>query len=194
MATDVLRPIPGWEGFYSVTCDGRVWSHERSTHTQGGRRSWTRLGRWLVPVMGTGGYPQVNLYRPGIKRTTKIHRLVALAWLPPATGGRSQINHKDSDRANNHCLNLEWCTPAENVRHGWREGLRTVSLRQQEAFDRVHELKRHFAPAQVEQIKARVANGEVQRQIAFELGVSPATICLIVNNRSYKTNGARHAV
>ena len=37
-----------------------------------------------------------------------LHRLVATYFLPPPQDGQTQINHKDSDRANNTASNLQW--------------------------------------------------------------------------------------
>ena len=51
-------------------------------------------------------------------RTECVHRLVAFAFLgPPPTRERSHVNHKDGDKANNACGNLEYVTPAENRAH-----------------------------------------------------------------------------
>ncbi|CAE7947076.1 unnamed protein product [Symbiodinium sp. KB8] len=46
-----------------------------------------------------------------------VHRLVAGTFLgePPSPG--MQVNHKDSDRGNNHVDNLEYVTAAQNTQH-----------------------------------------------------------------------------
>jgi hypothetical protein len=46
----------------------------------------------------------------------KVHRLMALTFLPNFYG-KSDVNHKDSNRANNKLFNLEWCTHQENLLH-----------------------------------------------------------------------------
>ncbi|NET72669.1 MAG: HNH endonuclease [Sphaerospermopsis sp. SIO1G2] len=61
----------------------------------------------------------------GKKKTLKIHRLVATYFLKKKRPDQVQVNHLDSNTANNHYSNLEWCTSAENNRHAIEHGRRT---------------------------------------------------------------------
>lgn len=72
---------------------------------------------WKIPIR-KGGYPYVTLYNPLTKKSCgyKIHRLVAEAFIPKIEG-KTQVNHKDFNRSNNHVSNLEWCTINENIKH-----------------------------------------------------------------------------
>lgn len=79
-----------------------------------------RGGRALSPSKSANGYMKVNLCRDGRVFTKAVHRLVADAFMGPST---LQVNHKDCDKANNHLSNLEYCTPAENSKHAWENGL-----------------------------------------------------------------------
>lgn len=45
----------------------------------------------------------------GKYKTFKVHRLIALTYIPNANNLPS-INHKDENKLNNHIDNLEWCT------------------------------------------------------------------------------------
>ena len=64
--------------------------------------------------------PEVDKDRPHAVKTSlkRVHRLVALTWLPPPTDPEKiEINHKDGNKQNNHVSNLEWVTKAENALH-----------------------------------------------------------------------------
>ena len=59
------------------------------------------------------GYLQVNLHKNGKSYPYRVHRLVALTFLPNKDN-LPDINHKAGDRENNNVLNLEWCTRQYN--------------------------------------------------------------------------------
>jgi hypothetical protein len=50
-----------------------------------------------------------------------VHRLVAAAFLPKPQEGQVQVNHKNGHTNDNRIVNLEWCTPSENLTHAYRE-------------------------------------------------------------------------
>ena len=65
------------------------------------------------------GYLQVHLWKNGKTRVAKVHRLVAFIWIPnDDTEHKTQVNHIDEDKTNNHYTNLEWTTPKQNTGHG----------------------------------------------------------------------------
>lgn len=64
------------------------------------------------------GYPSVDLYQDGKRKTVRVHRLVAEAFVPNP-GDKPEVNHKDGDKHNNNSSNLEWVTSKENCRHAW---------------------------------------------------------------------------
>jgi hypothetical protein len=64
------------------------------------------------------GYLHSNLRVNGRDAYAAIHRLVAIAFLPnPCPLKNTQVNHIDRDKSNNRVSNLEWCSPAANMRH-----------------------------------------------------------------------------
>lgn len=100
------KDIPGYEGEYAITSDGRVYSYPRLKRTGG----WQ--GGYRVPFENTRGYMQIGLYDKllGARKRKKflIHRLVAAAFLPNPNNF-AQVHHKDFNPHNNNVTNLEWC-------------------------------------------------------------------------------------
>lgn len=71
------------------------------------------------------GYKLVKASKLGQRADKKfyLHRLVAQKFLDKPSEDRTQVNHIDGDKSNNHYSNLEWVTPKENVQHMHKEGL-----------------------------------------------------------------------
>lgn len=113
--------IPGYEGIYSVTSDGRIFAHAKeSPMPNGGVR--VRLGQWRPVSMSPNGYFAIKLCRDGITKTFRVHRLVAAAYIPNPMA-LPQINHLDGNKRNNHVSNLEWASRSQNMLHAFAIGL-----------------------------------------------------------------------
>ena len=76
----------------------------------------------LKPRKDKDGYFLVDLCKNGIRKHHKIHRLVALAFIPNPENKRT-INHIDGVKTNNFVDNLEWATNKENTQHALNNGL-----------------------------------------------------------------------
>lgn len=74
----------------------------------------------LNPYDDRRGYLRVSLN----KKHVKIHRLMAIEFLPPPCNKQYVVNHKNGNKHDNRVSNLEWISQAENVRHAIRLGLR----------------------------------------------------------------------
>ena len=105
------RDIEGYEGLYQVSNLGRV----RSLNCRGHKGC---IGI-LTPRLDGKGYEMVALYKEGKARNTKVHRLVAQAFIPNPNN-YPQVNHKDENKINNNVSNLEWCTVLYNNCYGTR--------------------------------------------------------------------------
>jgi len=62
------------------------------------------------------GYYHVSLVNNNTKKSFKIHRLVALAFLQNLDN-KPEVNHIDKNKLNNTIDNLEWVTRQENNKH-----------------------------------------------------------------------------
>lgn len=119
---EIWKDIPGFEGMYQVSDQGRVRSLDRTV------RGVSKAGtEYLRPVKGRllraglcRGYGIVNLHPQG---TISVHLLVARAHVPGMAPGL-QVNHKDGDKSNNRAANLEWVTASRNQAHAVETGLR----------------------------------------------------------------------
>lgn len=117
---EVWKPVENYEELYSVSNLGRVKSHNRKVWN--GYGYYNKKGRILKKSKTTTGYWKVELYRDGKRRSSRVHRLVAKAFIP-RVDGKEMINHKDGDPLNNHVSNLEWCNQSENMKHAYEIGL-----------------------------------------------------------------------
>lgn len=147
--TEELIPIHGYPA-YAVTRNGQVFSY--------------KAGVFLTPVrIGSKGkdpYHGVSLYCHGKKKTHKVHRLVAEAFIPNPLG-KPQINHKDGDKINNNASNLEWADNAENMAHAATSQLLPI---------------RKLTREKVLSIRRGLENGETCIALAKVFGVSAGHI------------------
>jgi len=68
------------------------------------------------------GYLRVTLSAKGVQKKFRVHRLVAQHFIPNPEN-KEQVNHKDTDKTNNHYTNLEWSTNQENMVHAYKNNL-----------------------------------------------------------------------
>lgn len=124
-------PIKGYEGVYEVSNLGGVAS------VRSGNR------KILKPSKPTG-YLQIVLSINNSKRTHRVHRLVAEAFIPNPKS-LPEVNHIDEDKLNNCVDNLEWCTRKYNVTYGTGM-VRSISNRSKEvvAFDQLGNIVHRF--------------------------------------------------
>jgi hypothetical protein len=117
--------IPGYEGLYEASDQGRLQSCHRLVHSyiiRGGKRyDYNKVvpPRILKQTINhQTGYLQVSLSKNGKSCKYRVHTLVAMAWCPQV-GDRTHVNHKNCVKTDNRAFNLEWCTKSENQRHAY---------------------------------------------------------------------------
>ena len=104
---EVWKDIKDYEGLYQVSNLGRIKSLSRFHYTGWGKnKGYIKKEKILKPRYDKKGYQMVVLYKNGIGKNFKVHRLVAEAFIPNPNN-LPQINHKDEIKRNNIFTNLE---------------------------------------------------------------------------------------
>lgn len=116
---EIWKPIPGYEGHYEASNQGRIRSVNKVTpHPRNKTMLLPRRGRILKSELDKCGYPVVTLSVNAKTRTYKVHRLVAMTFIDNPDN-LPQIDHRNSIRYDNRPENLRWCTNQENT--AWRD-------------------------------------------------------------------------
>jgi len=70
-------------------------------------------GKVLKPATDSDGYKVIGLTNNTIRKTLKIHRLLALHYIPNPEN-KPHIDHIDRNKLNNNLSNLRWASFSEN--------------------------------------------------------------------------------
>lgn len=173
---EIWKPIPGYEGYYEASSLGEIRSVDR-VKMLFGVNPVEMKGRTLrQKINKSTGYRMVILGVDGRRDTKTVHRLVAKTWIPnPCSFG--DVNHKDGNKNNNSCKNLEWCTRAKNIQHAYGTGL-NVSRKGAEVWTN------KLTEGQVREIYH--ANWGTHREIAEKYGVQKPCVWSIKNRRIWR--------
>lgn len=158
--------INGYEGLYWIYPDGRILT-----------RNWKNTGREAIlrPATDKKGYKRVALMKDGKLSTHKVHRLVAINFIPNPSS-KPQVNHKDGDKSNNHVDNLEWATNAENVIHAIRNG----------AIKIFNSDIKITSDEDVVKIRNMFNAGFNKKEISVKLNITKERVNSIIRKRSFK--------
>lgn len=103
MDLDEFKDIPGYEGIYKISKDGRVWSCKTKR---------------LLSQHNSHGYMFVHLIADKDK-SIAVHRLVAITYLPNPNN-HPTVDHIDRNTLNNNVSNLRWATMStQNTNKNW---------------------------------------------------------------------------
>jgi hypothetical protein len=160
--------IQGTNGLYFVSDKGNV----RSAHF--GKE------KQLTYFINKKGYQNVFLYFNGKRLCTRIHRLVAMSFIPNVQN-KDQVNHKNGIKTDNSVENLEWVNNSENVKHAFDTGLKKPNI--------VHGSRHGMSKlneSQVLEIRQMNQEGQTSTSIAKNFGLSLGTVSGIVLRRNWK--------
>lgn len=152
---------------YIVSSDGQVGSR------------WSGKLKMLKPGRNSNGYMLVVLCDgSGGKRSVTVHILVAEAFLGPRPTPKHQVNHKNGVKIDNRDHNLEWVTYSQNTRHSYDV------LGNKAAHGEAHSQVK-LTEAEVREIRRRQSEGELQRVIAADHGITPSNVSQIANGKRW---------
>lgn len=123
---EIWKSIIGFETKYMVSSIGRVKSIRTFECENGFKYT---VDKKILSANNNGrGYLQISLKNEdNIRKTIKIHRLVAIAFIPN-TLNKPEVNHINGNKLDNRMENLEWVTTHENCKHREKNGLGNVSV------------------------------------------------------------------
>ena len=106
---EIWKDLAGLEDYYKISNLGNVFSK--------------RSNKIIKPALLENGYLRVQTKLNGETVRFRVHRAVAEMFINRERDDQICVNHIDGDKQNNHYLNLEWCSHAENQHHARRNGL-----------------------------------------------------------------------
>lgn len=151
----VWKPVVPYGNLYEISSDGNVKSLINN--------------KILKQSLTTTGYKKVELYKDGKKKSRRVHRLVAVAFISNPCKF-PMINHKDGNPLNNRKENLEWCDQKMNVQHAYETGLRPSNL---------YKYKENL-------IKEYTQTDISLRALAKKYGVSPKSLSKLLNKNKVR--------
>lgn len=96
-----FEDLKGFEGYYKINKLGQVYGIK---------------SKKILSPYNSCSYANVDLFVNGVKKKKKIHRLLALQYLPNLENF-PQVDHIDRNPKNNSLSNLRWCDNKLNARN-----------------------------------------------------------------------------
>ena len=163
---EVWKDIPGYEGRYQASNQGRIRSVDRVIPWgRGGSRFIN--GKVLKPA-GQKTTPHLRVVLGHGAPGSTVHSLIALTFIGPCPSGQ-EVRHLDGNPLNNCVDNLAYGTRRENILDVLRIG----------------KAWRARTEKQAKEIKDRLKKGERGVDLAKEYGVSQSCISAIKCGRSF---------
>ena len=179
MENEIWKDVEEFGNNYQISNFGRLRSVARKINSSvqpcGFRINNPRI---IVPQDNGNGYQQYYVKFNNVRVVKYAHRLVAKYFISNPDE-KTEVNHIDGNKANNHVSNLEWSTLQENREHASRNNLirkGESSYQAKLSENNVLAIRRLF----------RINPKFNKCQIAKKLNVSDTTIHRIIKNERWK--------
>ena len=101
-----MKQIKDFEGLYSITENGKIWSHSSNKFIHQGSTT-------------TSKYMYVRLYKNNKEYHKSVHRLVAETFIDNPNK-LPEVDHIDNNIINNNVSNLQWITHKDNLHKSYK--------------------------------------------------------------------------
>ena len=171
----VTKDVVGYEGCYTVREDGYIFSKKR----------FACRGGIVKQTINKLGYLVVYLCKGHKAKTVKVHRILAIAFIPNPEN-KPQVNHKNGIKTDNSLSNLEWATAKENVKHAHETGLTYHKRGHESLTTKLNETQR------IEIAKSYSMDNVNQTELAKIYNVSQSLISLCIKDFIRNTFNSGH--
>lgn len=174
--SEIWKPVPGYEGIYSVSDQGSVRTEDRTvTKVRHGEPMDYRIAqRLLKQASDVDGYRVVSLSNGGVHQTVKVHRLVLGAFVGPCPPGQ-QVCHGNGVRHDNRLSNLRYDTVKGNAADRYRHGTDGIGSKNPSAT---------FTEDQIVEIRSTYAEGGVSySDLVSRYGGSKTNMARIIKQK-----------
>lgn len=170
--------VKGFESGYQISNLGKIKSKSRIVD-YGWKKALRKEKILKTRICPKQGYEYTILSINGVRKTVKIHRLVADAFIINKFN-KPSVNHINGIKKDNRASNLEWVTSYENTIHAFKTGLRHGVKGEKSHLSRLNN-------KDIKKIRKEYSNGDIsQQKLAIKYGVSQSQIYRIVNYINWK--------
>jgi hypothetical protein len=112
---EIWKSIPNYEGLYEVSSLGNIKGLMKNVFDKNGNLHYVKKEKVFSKRKSKDGYYVTDLTNCSIKKTFKVHQLVAMAFLNHKPNGmKLVIDHRNNDPLDNRVENLQIVSVRKN--------------------------------------------------------------------------------